>query len=241
MFTPERVAQTPGEVDRLTRLLRIKPGERILDLCCGQGRFALEFARRGHPVTGVDLNPAYLRSARAAARKEHLAVDWVERDMRRFRRADSFDVVLSMYTSFGYFEDIADDACVMANVLDSLSSGGRLALQLMGKEVLARIFTPSNFTEQDGVVMLQRRELADDWGWLDNYLTFIKGTRRYDTHFGHRLYSGTELRALMERAGFRQVKLYGDLDGSPYDENAVRMVATGKKPRAGDQGQSCRD
>ncbi|MFO7651817.1 MAG: methyltransferase domain-containing protein, partial [bacterium] len=151
MFTPERVAQTPGEVDRLTRLLRIRPGERILDLCCGQGRFALEFARRGHPVTGVDLNPAYLRAARGAARAERLDVEWVERDMRRFRRAGAFDVVLSMYTSFGYFEDPADDARVMANILHSLRPGGRLVLETMGKEVLARIFSPSNWAEQDGV------------------------------------------------------------------------------------------
>ncbi len=233
MFTPERVAQTPLEAERLTELVAIRPGERILDLCCGQGRFALEFARRGHRVTGVDLNPDFLRAARTAAVREGLAVEWVERDMRRFRRAGAFDVALSMYTSFGYFEDPADDARVLRNVLDSLAPGGRLVIDLMGREVLARIFTPSNWTEQDGALLLQRRELADDWGWVDNYLTVIRGNRRRELHFGTRLYAGTELRALLERVGFVRVRLCGDLDGAAYDHEAVRLVAVGRKPARG--------
>jgi SAM-dependent methyltransferase len=229
MFTPEKLAQTPADAGQLVKLLRIQPGERVLDLCCGSGRFALEFARRGHPVTGVDLTPAYLAAARRAACREKLDVEWVRSDMRRFSRAGAFDVALSMCTSFGYFENPADDRRVLANLLASLRPGGRLLMQLVGKEVLARVFTPSNFTEQDGVVLLQRRQVTDDWGWIDSYLTVIKGTGRYEMQYGHRLYSGTELRSLMERVGFRRVKLYGDLDGSPYDHDAVRLVAVGRR------------
>lgn len=229
MFTPERLAGTPAEADALVKLLRIKPGERVLDLGCGPGRFSHEFARRGHPVTGVDRNRRYLATARRLARKERLDVELVLADMRGFVRARAFDVTLSMYTTFGYFEDPKDDRRVLAHVLRSLRPGGRLVIDTLGKEVLARKFLPQAWNEQNGALVLERRELDSDWGYITTHVTIVRDGRRFEYRFRVRLYSGPELKRLLRDVGFSRVRLYGALDGSPYDRKATRLVAVATK------------
>ena len=140
MFTQQRLANTPAEVEQIIALLDIKPEAQILDLCCGVGRHSLEFARRGFQVTGVDRTQRYLSQATEQANREGLHAEFVQDDMRTFCRPDSYDAVINMFTSFSYFEDPEEDRQVIANVYQSLKSEGKLILETHGKETLARIF-----------------------------------------------------------------------------------------------------
>src|SRR5215472_10930156 len=115
MFSPNRMADAAREVDQFLRLIDLGAGASVLDLCCGPGRHALELARRGYRVTAVDRTEAFLARAQATARKEGLTIDLVHSDMRDFRRATSFDATLNLFTSFGYFDDAADDRRVLEN------------------------------------------------------------------------------------------------------------------------------
>jgi SAM-dependent methyltransferase len=211
-------------------MLGLGAGSAVLDLCCGVGRHSLEFARRGHTVTGVDRTAAYLRTARGAAEAEGLAVEWIEADAREFLRPAAFDLAINMYTSFGYFEDPAEDRGVAENLCASLKPGGTLVMDLMGKERLARIFSPRSWDElPDGSLFLQEREIRDDWTWIENRWILVKDGQRKDFSLGHRLYDGAGLRTLLLGSGFESVALYGDLDGAPYDNEARRLVAVAQK------------
>src|ERR1700738_5588386 len=105
-FLAER---TPVEIDRLEVLLALRPPQRILDLPCGQGRHAIELARRGYEVTGVDLSPYLLGVARERAYASGVKVRWLEGDMREALPGETFDLILNLFTSLGYFDDEADD------------------------------------------------------------------------------------------------------------------------------------
>ena len=202
----------------------------MLDLCCGVGRHSLEFARRGYTVTGVDRTTAYLHTARDAADAEDLAVEWIEADAREFQRPGAFDLTINMYTSFGYFEDPAEDRRVAEKIVRSLKPGGALVMDLMGKERLARIFTPRKWDElPDGSLFLQEREIRDDWTWIENRWILIRDGERREFTLGHRLYDGAGLRTLLLNSGFESVALYGDLDGAPYDNDARRLIAVARK------------
>jgi len=154
MFGNQRWEAAPVEVDQVVRLLGVSPGATILDLCCGPGRHSLEFARRGFSVTGVDRTAVYIDRAQEQAAAEGLAVEFVQEDMRRFCRPHAFDAAVSLFTSFGYFEDPAENRQVLANVRDSLRDEGSLILEMMGKEVLARIFRERDWSEQHGALFL---------------------------------------------------------------------------------------
>jgi SAM-dependent methyltransferase len=229
MFDEHRRALAPAEVEHLIGLLGLRPGQHVCDLCCGIGRHSVELARRGLTVTGVDRTGSYLDTARRRAAEKGLTIEFVQADMREFCRPDAFDTVANMFTSFGYFEDPAEDGCVLRNAYDSLKPGGQLLVDVVGKEVVARIFRPREADRIAGWIIIQERTICDDWNRIDNVWTLIKDGQQYEWRFAHRLYAATELLALFDAAGFQRVRAYGSLAGTPYDERAERLIVVGQK------------
>ncbi|HEY6418708.1 MAG TPA: class I SAM-dependent methyltransferase [Candidatus Binataceae bacterium] len=93
-FTVERIDRAAAQVEALVRLLGITPGASVLDLCCGIGRHAVEFARLGFAVTAVDRTAPFLARARKRAAREKVQLEFVQADMRDFLRPAAFDPVL---------------------------------------------------------------------------------------------------------------------------------------------------
>ena len=233
IFTEDRQQKAREDVGQIVALIGLQPSATVLDMGCGPGRHALEFARRGYRVTGVDRTATYLAKADKAAQKEELKVEWVEADMRHYRCDDMFDVAVSLLTSFGYFEDPSEDSQVVENLFASLKPGGHLVMDLMGKEVLARIFRERDWHEEsDGTVVLEERKVAADWSRIHVRWVLIQGERRREHRFGHRVYSAMELMGLLGRIGFADIKAYGSLAGAGYDHEAERLVMVARKPGA---------
>lgn len=229
VFPPEKVEEAAEQVDRLLDLLDLEPGAAVLDVPCGVGRHAIEFADRGFRVTAVDATTTYLETARERARDANVEVEFVHGDMREFRRVESFDAVVNLYTSFGYFEDRADDERVARNVYESLAPGGTLVVSLTSKEVLAGTFRERTWDERDGAYVLQEHAVEDDWSWMENRWIVVADGEVREFTVSHRLYSAFELSELLERVGFGDVTAYGDLEGSDYDEDAERLVVVARK------------
>jgi len=229
LFPDSRIQEAQKEVEQILTLTEIPAGAAVLDLCCGVGRHSLELARRGFRVTGVDRTKQYLDLAASEATAEALTLELIQQDMRTFCREERFDAVLNLFTSFGYFEDPRDDQRVVANIHASLRAGGVFVMQLMSKEVLARIFRPRDWYEQEGLLVLEERKVRQSWSWIESRWTLIREGRRVDLDLSHRLYSASELASLLRERGFEEVVAYGDFDGSPYDEKADRLVVLARK------------
>lgn len=231
MFPEQRITAATDDVDNALRLTKPK-GNAVLDLCCGPGRCSVALAKRGYLVTGVDRTKYLLDKARARARAARVKVEWVQQDMRDFVRPEAFDLVLNMFTSFGFFDDKSQDLVVLRNILTSLRPGGICLIDLMGKERLARIFQTSTLDiETDGTMLLQRHEVFDDWTRIRNEWIVISKGKTMSYQFHHTIYSGQELRSLLEQAGFVGVRLYGNLSGDEYGPNAQRLIAVARKSR----------
>jgi len=229
LFVERRWSDAPAEVEQLVSLLGLELEAHILDLCCGVGRHSLELARRGFKVTGVDRTQPYLDRASRQAEAEGLEVEFVQSDMRTFYRPDAFDAVVNMFTSFGYFEDPEDDRQVAMNMHRSLKSGGVFLIDMMGKEILARIFSERDWYEEDGVLILQERKITQNWGWMESRWIIFADDNRTELNLSHRVYSAVELISLLTECGFTQVDAYGSLEGSAYDHLARRLVVVARK------------
>lgn len=228
-----RIALADTDVATILTTLRARPPLRVLDLGCGPGAHAIAFARLGHRVTGVDTSSRLLDRARSAARAGGVEVEWVEADMREFERRSSFDLICSLYASFGYFND-AENRRVLENVLASLVPHGALVLDLIGRETVARHWQERRCHEVDGVLYLERCTTTDDWTSLASEWIVVRKGVRADFRVKQRLYSGTELRELLLSLGFAKVQLAGGLDAeTPYDESARRLVAIARGPAGG--------
>jgi len=180
-------------------------------------------------VTGVDRTRLYLDRASKQAEAEGLKIEFVQSDMRSFCRPDAFDAVVNLFTSFGYFEDPEDDRQVATNMYQSLKSGGVFLIDMMGKEVLARIFRERDWYEEDSVLILQERKISKNWSWMENRWIMLKDNNRAELRLSHRVYSAVELASLLTECGFTHVDAYGDLDGSAYDHLARRLVIVAHK------------
>jgi SAM-dependent methyltransferase len=224
MFDEERWAEVPAVVDAIEALVRPTPGAAVLDACCGPGRHSLELASRGYEVTGVDITDAYLDAARESATGLD-KVRFLHVDIRELDMPASFDLAINLYTSFGYFSDSAADLAALRRLRAALKEGGALLLETTGKETAVRDFTAGECFERGGWNVRTEFSVDGAWEGLRNRWILSRDGRTVDRSFVIRLYSGTELRAALLDAGFAEVRIFGGLDGSPYDEAAKSLVA----------------
>lgn len=150
--------------------------------------------------------------------------------MLTYAEPGAFDVVLNVFTSFGYFEDAEDNLQVLRNAHESLAPGGQLLVDVMGKEVLAGwIGRPKVVDLPDGAYVVQRDTVLDSWRRLRTDWTLVRGSSARTASIHSWLYSAAELHALFEEAGFTDVECFGGFDGSGYDQHSDRLIVRGRR------------
>ncbi|MFQ5924306.1 MAG: class I SAM-dependent methyltransferase [Anaerolineales bacterium] len=229
LFPEERFDIAGEQVDKILALVDFE-GNSVLDLACGPGRHSVELARKGLKVVGVDLSQFLLEKAKERANAAGVEVEWIHDDMRSFKRPASFDLCLSMFTSFGYFDEKKDDVAVIRNIYESLNEGGVCLVDVVGKEWLAKHFQPTTSRElDDGTLMIERHEIVDDWSRIRNRWIMLKEGKAEEYLFEHTVYSAQELKDRFADVGFGRVEVYGDLEGAEYGPAATRLIATARK------------
>jgi cyclopropane fatty-acyl-phospholipid synthase-like methyltransferase len=217
----------PGRVkpvaDFLEGLMGLKPGARILDAPCGEGRIARELARRGHRVTGLDLTPAFLKEARRKARQEGLQIEWRQGDMRRPPGRGRFDLALCWWGSFGYFSDSQNLRHVTATAR-SLKSGGAFVIDAPSSETVFPAFIKRWWVQEGEIFVLNESHYDTRSGRIETDWTFLREGRRTRAHSSIRLYSRRELQDLCSRAGLGRFKAFGSVQGEPFELDARRLV-----------------
>jgi SAM-dependent methyltransferase len=224
---------TAREVAFVERTLALQPGDRVLDLCSGPGRHAVLLAERGLRVTALDLSRPYLEAAAAEATRRGVALETVRADMRTPGLEGCFDAVINMFSSFGYLASPVEDAKVLRGVAAALRPGGRALLDLINREwVIRNQVADESHPAAGGAVHLEHRQL--DLVTSRNHVTFVAvapdGSRRDLDGHHIRLYTLTEMIAMLEAAGFRFERAYGGFDGEAYAVEARRMIVVGTKP-----------
>lgn len=229
MFDDSRWGQASSEVEAIVSLCGLKPGARVLDICCGVGRHSVEFARRGYRVTGIDITQPYLEAARSTAEGIEPGPEFIHADARSFSRPSQYDACVNLYTSFGYFSSEEDDLAMLRLCASNLVPGGAFVLETLGKEVEARDFVKGEEFDRSGWHVRTEFSIVGAWEGLVNRWILDNGSERIDHSFTLRLYSGHELKRLLGMAGFRDISVYGGFDGRPYDENAATLVALARR------------
>ena len=220
--------RTPVEIDRLESLLQLLPPQRILDLPCGQGRHAIELARRGYDVTGVDISAYLIEVAQERATTAGVQVRWLTRDMRQSIPDTKFDLILNLFTSFGYFAEDGDDQQVLAAAASRLAPGGRFVLEVInGERVMANFEERGWFTVGPSAVMEARSLDRSSQRMVVERTVSTPPDTETSVH-ALRLYTGPQLEAAMRQAGFRRVDLHGDWGSERLErDRSIVIVAVG--------------
>jgi SAM-dependent methyltransferase len=222
----EAEAACPG----IVRLLGARANDRVLDVGCGGGRYARALARRGLRVTGVDLSEDLLAVARTASPHLPGKPDYLRRDARHLPFARQFRAAISMFTSFGYFDDRADDLAIFRGVARALVPGGRFLVDYLN-EARVRADLVAEEEVADGPLRLRFVRRIEDTPAGPCVFKRVEASEpeseRVQAAFEERvrLYTCAEIDDLLAEAGFvPSGRPLGGVDGEPFDERAPRLV-----------------
>lgn len=195
-------------------------GARVLDLACGAARFAEPVRRAGGRYLGLDLSRPLLD----AARGNDASLDLVRADMRYLPLRDGCcDVVLSMFTSFGYFEDDAENRAVLGGAARVLRPGGRMLIDHMHAARVRETLVPSSERESGGARIRERRAIHHGRVVKDVEIALASGeAKRYCESV--RLLEEATLIDWASTTGLRHLETWGDYDGGPFTRDAERML-----------------
>ncbi len=226
----ENDRNTEQEIELLVRSAGVEPNDRILDLCCGQGRHALELARRGFKnVTGIDRSRYLIRLARKRARQRGLGVSFHEGDARKFRVGESsFHCVCVLGNSFGYFDREEDDIAVLEAVKRALASGGTLVMDLTDGDWMRSHFEARSWEWIDqNHFVCRERALAGDGLRLISREVVVHAERGViaDQFYAERLYSRERLQRLLESVGFTNLRFHALVSPESARNQDLGMMA----------------
>jgi SAM-dependent methyltransferase len=212
---------------------------RLLDAPCGIGRHALAFASRGWDVVGLDLGPAFVERARATAKAMGLGnASFSVGDLREVGRvlADSrgsFDVILNLFTSIGYWT-LEEDLSTLAQFHDLASSSGLLIVDTINRDYVVKHFDPLTRETYGDIVYFESRtfdygssRVESKWAFyekegedLHHRATIPVSTRAYAPH---------ELRDSVLRAGWSKCEVYSGWTLAPPTPDQYRLMAVARR------------
>ena len=222
-ISPEKTA---AEVDGLWQLLGLREGSRVLDAPCGYGRLSRPLAARGAIVVGLDQSAALLDHAE----KERGSIDgerlrYMQHDLRQPIPENGFDAALNIFSSLGYSTE-ENDLAILRNLRQAVRPGGLVLVETAHRDLsvsnFVRGFKPS-MRLPDGTLVVE--ELAfDAIGGRVNACWYWYGPRGSGSKAASiRLYSATELVALMEKAGLRFRTAHHGCSPEPFKAEGADM------------------
>jgi len=239
LYAHRDTAEAAGFVDALVSHLKPESGASMLDLGCGAGRHARQLAARGFNVTGLDLAA---RSIETARQFEGRNLRFRRHDMRVPFGSRAYDYVFSFFTSFGYFDDPAEQTAVVRNIARSLKPGGHLVLDYLNTGYADAHMTPEEVVTVDGVAYQIRR-------WTDGR-RFLKRIVIDDGGVGAPVvyreqvarFSLGDFERMLTPHGLDIVELYGDYRLSAYDaRTSPRLVLVARKRSASEDADYLRE
>lgn len=230
MFDGSRWAEAPVVAEHIVKIARLEKGNTVLDAGCGPGRITISLAALGMDVTGVDIIQSELNAAQESADDEGLHITLVKKDLRYFKPQHRFDCAVNLFTSFGYCSTIKEDFSILKNIARAVKKGGTFILETTCRETAILYFTEGEEFERNGLNVKTHFSVEGAWeGLCSNWTVTDEKGNSYTHEFIQRLYSATELRTMMLKAGFKTVEICGDFDGAPYNQHARTAVLVARK------------
>jgi SAM-dependent methyltransferase len=228
LYADRDLAEAERFVDALLRRLRPAPSARILDLGCGAGRHSRRVAAHDFDVTGFDLSANSIAQARAHVTRR---LRFRRHDMRRSFGTGRYEIVLNLFTSFGYFDGEPEHVRVLNNIARALTPGGTLVLDYLNA-AYADAHRVGDETRTMGSVRFRIARWTTGTH-LFKRLT-VEHVEREDAHtWVERVarFSVADFRRMLAGAGMMVEHVYGDYALGRFDPNSSpRLILVARKP-----------
>lgn len=226
--------RTQQEVNGVIKLLDLRTGDRILDCPCGYGRHSSALAMSGFEVVGCDINYEMLEPALKSTRGLS-NVKFIRENMVHLDFNEEFDAVVNLFFSFGFFDNDEDNNQVLRNFYRALKPGGKFIMHtdinvpriVSGTYKLheTRQLKSGRQLEISETCDMQNKRLEGRWSLLS-----ADGSKQELRPYTAAIYTLEDFTAMCERAGFKNIRGYGDWAGTPLSSDSEDMIIVAEKP-----------
>ena len=222
------------DVEFLIQSLKLNKNHNILDVPCGAGRHTLCFGKKGFFVTGVEINKHCLKLAQKNCRNlKTVAIK--KANMKNLSWAkNKFDLVINLYTSFGYFKTDKENQSFLYELVKSVKPGGHLVIQTINRDWLLKVFSPVDWSESPHSYYMHGRKYDPKTNYMEGYNFYLdkksgKGEKAYHRI---RLYSISEMKKLLSSTGLVSLKVFANTKAEAVNKySSDHPLFIGKKPK----------
>lgn len=218
-------AEAARFIQNLCSFLKFPKDTLVADIACGKGRHSRVLASLGFKVFGLDISPSSIEYAKTLAGANE---QYMVHDMRKPFPKGQLDAALNLFTSFGYFDDEADDLISLENICHALIPGGIFVQDYLNPNFIISQLKPEETVLRNQVRFNIRRYVQD--GFIKKNIEVIDAAKTFHFQESVKLYTAELLFKLHETAGFRVLQTFGDYSLQPFDEkSSVRIILVSQK------------
>ncbi|NNL22438.1 MAG: methyltransferase domain-containing protein [Ignavibacteriaceae bacterium] len=210
------------EAETLVKLIQkntnLSKSSLVLDMACGSGRHSIVFAQKGFKATAVDLSERLISEAKNNAKQANVDIEFIQSDILDLKLEKKFDLVVNLFTSFGYFDTDEENIIVIKKAKDLLKAGGYFIIDFLNKGFLEKNLIPLSTLSENTTTITQKRSINGNR--VEKKITIEKDG--IIKHFSEsvRLYDIDELNNILQSVGFRLLKTFGDFNGNIFEPNS---------------------
>lgn len=206
----------------------------LLDLACGNGRHSILFAKKGFNVTGIDLSEYLISSAKKKQRilssKINSKLRFEIRDMRKLNYTNEFDIIVNLFTSFGYFKNDYENLMVLKSISRSLKIDGYFFLDFINKFYLSKYLEPFSVRADNLYIFIEQRKISSEF--IEKKINIIDKKSYSATEFTERikLYLLNDFIKMFSVTHLKILKVFGDYSGKLFNKfNSPRLIIIAQK------------
>lgn len=205
-------------MDNLTNYLNLPENAKVLDLACGKGRHSIYLNSLGFDVTGADLSE---NSIEEASKFSNDNLRFKNHDMR-ISFKEKYDAIFNLFTSFGYFENDADNLKTLISIKDSLTEYGFAVIDFMNVDYVIANLVPSEIKTVDGIDFHIKRYAKDNHIYKE--IDFEDKGEKF--HFTEKVQAIRleDFEAMMEEAGIYLLDIFGDYKLKNFYKNSSERL-----------------
>jgi SAM-dependent methyltransferase len=226
LYRHRNLEEAENFINRLFVYLTIrKEDSLILDLACGKGRHAIQVNKLGYNVVGMDLSEESINSAN---RESNDRLHFLTADMRNFSYSSKFDLVLNLFTSFGYFKTEGDNQKVLNSISKNLNPKGLIVLDYLNINKSIKQLPTKETIKRDKVSFKITKRIEDNFIIKD--IDFDSDGEHHQHQEFVKIINLELFKKYFENANLSIIETFGDYNLNPFDfNNSDRLILIAKK------------
>lgn len=206
--------------------VNIDKNAKILDLCCGQGRHAYILSQEGYEVYGIDLSKTLLQVAKYK-NNQSMNTFFIQADMRKLPAVNSFNLLLNLFTSFGYFEEDEENKTVFKQFHQVLKSGGYFVFDYFNTPYIQANLERYH-SEQIGDLIVEQERFIEG-SRVQKIIRLNRNGKKSTFYESVKMYEKVKILEMMKETHLNVRYIFGDYAGSSLSETSERIIIIGQK------------